>query len=351
MTQTNDNHTPKRLLATLRGEVQASPPFWMMRQAGRYLPEYRELRARAGGFLDLCYSPEFACEVTLQPLRRFGMDGAILFSDILVVPDGLGLDVSFVQGEGPKLVPIKSSADLPRLDEAKFLGHLEPVYEAVSLIRDQVPPGTTVLGFAGAPWTVATYMIEGGSSRDFAKTKDWAFGQPDSFQQVIDLLVDATVLHLSAQIKAGVDAVQIFDSWAGVLPERAFRRWCIDPAQKIVSCLKAEFPNVPVIGFPRGAGGLYSPYATETGVDAVSLDTSVSPGWACSSLPQSCVLQGNLDPRLVVVGGSAMLDEAKFILDAFAGRPFVFNLGHGFVPETPPENVAMLSDAIRAWKS
>ena len=343
--------TSRRLLATLKGTVNTPPPFWFMRQAGRYLPEYREVRADAGSFLDLCYSPALACEVTLQPLRRYGMDGAILFSDILVVPDGLGRAVTFVTGEGPKVEPLGPEHPIPVLDERAFLAKLAPVYQAVGLIREQAPSETTLLGFAGAPWTVATYMIEGGSSRDFARTKDWAFSQPESFGRLIDVLVDATVVHLTAQIRAGADAVQLFDSWAGVLPESAFERWVVGPATEITRRLKTVFPEVPVIGFPRGAGALYPSYAVATGVDAISLDTTVPLHWAAEALPADCVIQGNLDPRLVVVGGDAMLAETARILETFSGRPFVFNLGHGFVPETPPENVALLARTIRDFQA
>jgi uroporphyrinogen decarboxylase len=322
-----------------------------MRQAGRYLPEYREVRAHAGSFLDLCYAPELAAEVTLQPIRRYGFDAAILFSDILVVPHGLGQEVRFVEGEGPRLSPIRtadalSALSIERMEDGAG-GILAPVYDAVRRIRTMLPDGCALIGFAGAPWTVAAYMVEGGGSRDFQAIKQWAYGDPDGFQGLIDLLVAATVRHLSNQIAAGAEVVQIFDSHSGVLPAEAFARWVIAPTARIVAALRAAHPDVPVIGFPRGAGMLYERYLRETGVQAVSLDTVVPPSWARERLGSSQPLQGNLDPIALLVGGAAMTDAVDGICDVLGSGPFVFNLGHGIVKETPPENVAALVAYLR----
>lgn len=340
----------KRLLMALRGERVDRVPFWYMRQAGRYLPEYRQVRTQANGFLELCLNPVLATEVALQPLRRFGMDGAILFSDILIVPFGLGVRVSFEEGEGPKLERLASLDQLPVLDRARFAERLAPVYDAVARIKARLEPETTLIGFAGAPWTVATYMIEGGSSREFARTKSFAFQDPKGFDRLIELLVVTTVEHLSAQISAGAEVVQVFDSWASALPAHAFERWAITPMRTIADALRARHPGVPIIGFPRMAGAGYEPFVERSGVDAVSLDWTVPGSWAARRLQPTVALQGNLDPQLVVVGGSAMLEEATAILEALSGGPFVFNLGHGIVPETPPDHVAALSDAIRAFR-
>ena len=338
----------KPLLRALAGEVMDRPPFWLMRQAGRYLPEYREVRRQAGSFLDLCLNPELAVEVTLQPIRRYGMDAAILFSDILIVPYGLGQGVAFREGEGPVLEALAGTADPASLTREHFHDRVAPVYETVRGLAGALPSGTALIGFAGAPWTVATYMVEGGSSRDFARTKRWAYGDPKGFSRLIDLLVDTTADYLGAQIRAGAEIVQLFDSWAGVLPETAFRRWVIDPARRIVERLRAAHPDVPVIGFPRGAGILYRAYVEETGVTAASLDTTVPLSFARDALQGRVAVQGNLDPQLLVVGGSAMEEEVGRIRAALGGGPFVFNLGHGIVPETPPEHVAALANLLRA---
>ncbi len=337
----------KPLLKALAGETLARPPFWMMRQAGRYLPEYRELRGQAGGFLDMCYSPSFATEATLQPIRRFGMDAAIIFSDILVVPHALGQAVAFREGEGPILGAVRSAADVTALRDGGFAARLAPVYEAIERVAGLLPPETALIGFAGAPWTVATYMVEGGTSRDFAAVKGWAYRDPDGFAVLIDRLVQATVMHLSAQISAGAEAVQLFDSWAGILPEAAFRRWVIEPTRMIVARLHERHPGVPVIGFPRGAGLLYRSYFVETKVDALGLDTVVPCGIAHKTLQTIGPVQGNLDPLLLVAGGKAMEAAILEILEAFRGGPFVFNLGHGIVPETPIEHVARLAELLR----
>ncbi len=321
-----------------------------MRQAGRYLPEYREIRQGTDGFLHLCYSPDLATEVTLQPIRRYAMDAAILFADILVVPDGLGQKVDFKVGEGPVLERLADPAAVADFDQGRFLDHLAPVYEAVRRIRSELDPETALIGFAGAPWTVATYMVEGGSSKDYARTRDWAIGDPRGFAGLIDLLVEATVSHLSAQVEAGADAVQIFDTWAGVLPASGIRRWCIEPAARIVAGLRARFPDLPIIGFPRGIGVLYAVFVRETGVSGVSIDSSVPVDWAADSLQPHCAVQGNLDPLILVAGGETMRSEASAILERLAPGPFIFNLGHGIVPQTSPEHVAELSDLIRGWR-
>jgi uroporphyrinogen decarboxylase len=336
----------KKLLRVLSGEAVAPPPVWLMRQAGRYLPEYRATRARARTFLDLCFTPELACEVTLQPIRRFGFDAAILFSDILVVPYALGQRVWFVEGEGPKLEPVRSAEDLARLDRGRAMAVLAPVFETVRRLRRELPPATALIGFAGSPWTVATYMVEGTSGHDFARAKDFAYGEETAFGRLIDLIVAATVDYLASQVEAGAEALQLFDSWAGVLSEPAFRRWVIAPTRSVVEQLRRRCPGVPVIGFPRGAGMLYADYARETGVDAVGLDTSV-PMALGEALQERVAVQGNLDPRLLVVGGMAMRREAEAILRALGGGPFVFNLGHGILPETPPEHVAALLAIVR----
>ncbi len=340
----------KPFLRALAGETLTPPPFWLMRQAGRFLPEYRKVRADAGNFLDLCYNPELACEVTLQPLRRYGMDAAILFSDILVIPDALGRSVAFKQGEGPVLDPMTSMADVEALDGSAVLTHLAPVLETVRRISANLPQETALIGFCGAPWTVATYMIEGGSSKDYAKTKQWAYGQPQVFQALIDQLVESSAAYLIAQIDAGAEAVQIFDSWAGVLPEEEFRRWVMAPIAAMVEKVKAAHPTVPVIGFPRGAGLLYEDFAREVGCDAVSLDTTVPLEWAAKVIQPLVTVQGNLDPIHLVTGGEAMDRAIDRILNVLGRGPFVFNLGHGITPPTPPENVARLAERIRAFR-
>lgn len=338
----------KRMLRALKGERLDKPPFWLMRQAGRYLPEYREIRSQAGGFLDLCFSPKLACEVTLQPIRRYGMDAAILFSDILIVPYGLGQGVTFKEGEGPVLDPVRSASDLSRLSLDGFHERVAPVYETVTRIAEALPKETTLIGFAGSPWTVATYMAEGGGSKEFVAVKRWAYGDPEGFGQLIDLLVEATVSYLSRQVEAGAEVLQLFDSWAGALPEPGFRRWCIEPTIRIVAALKARHPDIPIIGFPRGAGTLYVPYATETGIDAVSLDTTVSVAWAAEALQSKLPVQGNLDPILLVAGGDALDREVERILSGFSGGAHIFNLGHGVTQTTPPETVERLARLLRA---
>ena len=333
---------PKALLRVLRGERLGPPPWWLMRQAGRYLPEYRALRARTRDFLELCLTPALAAEATLQPVRRFGMDAAILFADILLVPHALGQQVGYGE-EGPVLNSITESAGLAALHSGGVTSRLEPVCETIRLCRAALPSETALIGFAGSPWTVAIYMVEGGASKDFRLIKSWAYRDPDGFAALIDLLTGATIDYLSAQITAGAEAVQLFDSWAGILPEAGFAQWVIEPTRTIVAAVKQRFPTVPVIGFPRGAGLLYERYAAETGVDAVGLDTTVPPAFARDRLPPRLALQGNLDPVLLIVGGAALEQAVRDLRTAFGGRPFVFNLGHGVLPQTPPENVETLA--------
>ncbi|MDP6344481.1 MAG: uroporphyrinogen decarboxylase [Alphaproteobacteria bacterium] len=341
----------KLLVRALRGETLSRPPFWLMRQAGRHLAEYRAVREQAGNFLDLCYAPDLATEVTLQPIRRYGMDAAILFADILLIPDALGQPLDYREGEGPILEPVRSPAELSRLQLDGLHDHLAPVYETVARLSRELPAEVTLIGFAGAPWTVATYMVEGGGSRDHAIVKQWALADPDSFAELIDLLVTATIGYLSRQVRAGAEVIQLFDTWAGALPELAFQRWCVEPVRRIVEVLRGEFPDLPIIGFPRGAGAGYLNFAGRTGVDAVGLDWTVPLEWAREKLQSQSAVQGNLDPRLLVVGGEAMEAEIRRILSTLGSGPFVFNLGHGIVTETPPENVARLAEIVRGWTS
>ena len=337
----------KAFLRALSGEVVTPPPFWLMRQAGRYLPEYRQVRASCNGFLDLCYTPEKATEVTLQPLRRYGFDAAILFSDILVVPDALGQPVSFREGEGPRLDPIRDGEGLKRLSQENFMSHLAPVFQTVSNLSKAIPETTALIGFAGAPWTVATYMVEGSGSKEFVETKKLAYSQPNVFKAMIDLLVQATGDYLIRQIDHGAEAIQIFDSWAGVLPEEEFSKWVIEPTRQLVERIKTERPGIPVIGFPRCAGALLLPFVERTGVDAVSLDTSVPLDWAAKHIQPKVTVQGNLDPIMLIAGGETLDREVKRIISALGKGPFVFNLGHGILPSTPPENVARLADLVK----
>lgn len=337
----------KPLIEALSGRTLDRPPFWLMRQAGRYLPEYRALRQEAENFLDFCYRPELSIEATLQPIRRYGMDAAIVFSDILVVPHALGMEVTFETGRGPVLDAIGDLEGVKRLRTEPLAARLEPVYETLGQVRAALDDRTALIGFAGAPWTIATYMVEGGSSRDFSTIKQWAFNDPDGFAALVETLVATISGHLIAQADAGADVVQIFDTWAGVLPPPAFQRWCIEPVAEIVRRIKEKRPNLPVIGFPRGAGISYQGYAAATGVDGLSLDSSVPTDWARDGLQKTVTLQGNLDPQVLVVGGDAMRAEVDRILGDLQGGAFIFNLGHGVVPETPPENVALLTSLLR----
>jgi uroporphyrinogen decarboxylase len=338
-----------RLLQTLHGARLPSPPIWLMRQAGRYLPEYRAVRAATGSFLELCYTPEKAVEVTLQPLRRFGLDAAIIFSDILVVPDALGQKVWYVEGEGPRLEALSDPADFGQLSRARLGDHLAPVYKAISTTRATLPDDTALLGFAGAPFTLACYMIEGGSSRDFAKVKGWAYRHPDSFGLLIDLLVEAVIDHLTYQIDAGVDAIQLFDSWAGILPEEQLFSWSLEPMVRIAHGVRARHPKTPIIAFPRGVGPAALMYRRPDAFTALSIDTAIGAHWAAKELQPHICVQGNLDPLMLVTGGPALDREARRILDKLGQGGFIFNLGHGVVPETPPEHVAQLVEIVRNW--
>ncbi|HEY3917469.1 MAG TPA: uroporphyrinogen decarboxylase [Stellaceae bacterium] len=337
----------KPLLRALRGDTVRPIPYWLMRQAGRYLPEYRALRERAGSFLDLCYTPALAAEATLQPIKRFGMDGAILFSDILLVPQALGQKLWFEPSGGPKLAAVRNDSDVRQLTLDRVDATLAPVYEAIRLTSRQLPPATTLLGFAGAPWTVATYMVEGGSSRGFGTILAWAAQRDGGFDTVIEKLVEATARHLAAQIAAGVEAVQLFDTWAGIVPEAEFDRLVIKPTRRIVERLHRDHPEVPVIGFPRGIGARYQRYFAETGVNALSLDAETQLE-AARELQKQGTVQGNLDPKLLVAGGAALEEAVARILDTLGKGPLIFNLGHGVVPETPPDHVARLGELIRA---
>ncbi|HUD90148.1 uroporphyrinogen decarboxylase [Sphingobium sp.] len=337
--------TEKPLMGVLKGERPAVPPMWLMRQAGRYLPEYRALRADKGGFLELVYDSAAAAEVTLQPLRRFGFDGAILFSDILIVPYAMGQDLWFEAGEGPRLAPILSQTDLSMLkpDFSRF----EAIYETVRQVKAALDPDVTFLGFAGSPWTIATYMVAGQGSKDHSAARRMVYNEPDRFAALIDAIVDATVLYLSGQIEAGVEAVQLFDSWAGSLAPLQFERWVIEPNRQIVARLKAIHPDIAVIGFPKGAGEKLADYAARTGVDAVGVDETIDPHWANRALPQGMPVQGNLDPLALIAGGPAVEEAVDNIRAAFADRPHIFNLGHGILPDTPIAHVEALVDYVR----
>jgi uroporphyrinogen decarboxylase len=340
-----------RLISALNGKVIDPPPIWLMRQAGRYLPEYREVRNKAGSFLDLCLNPELAADVTLQPLRRFDLDAAIVFSDILMVPHALGQSVEFVEGEGPELQPVRSGKDLARLDGTAAEACFAPVYETLARVVPELPAGVPVIGFCGAPWTVATYMVEGGGSKDQAGPRLWAYRDPSSFQRLIDLLVETSITYLLGQVKAGARVLQIFDSWAGGLPEDEFARWCSYPTRAIVAGVKSAAPDVPVIGFPRGAGALAEAYARETGIDAIGCDTSMPLGFMCERLQRRLPVQGNLDPLLLLAGGKHLEARVVTILNTLGGAPFVFNLGHGILPETPPEHVGRLVDLVKSGRA
>ena len=330
----------KPLLAVLRGERRDPPPFWMMRQAGRYLPEYRELRAAKGGFLALVYDSEAAAEITLQPLKRFALDAAILFSDILIVPYALGQNLTFVAGEGPRLTPPLAGADLA--DLSPFPKRLEPIYATVRQVKEQLDPAATLIGFAGSPWTVATYMVAGEGSREQADARQLAYRDSGRFGAIIDRIEAMTFDYLSGQIDAGADVVQLFDSWSGSLAPAEFERWVIGPTARLVARLKERHPRIPVIGFPKGAGGKLGAYARETRVNALGLDETVDPAWAHKELPRGLAVQGNLDPLALLAGGDALRANVRRILDALAERPHIFNLGHGIIKETPIAHVEAL---------
>lgn len=341
------NLETKPLLAVLNGGNPGKIPVWLMRQAGRYLPEYRALRERKGGFLELVNDADAAAEVTLQPVRRFGFDGAILFSDILIVPHALGQDLAFEAGDGPRLSPALVDRSLAALERVP--ARLEPIYRTVEKVKAALPEETTLIGFAGAPWTVATYMVAGQGSRDQAATRRFAYADPGGFGAIVDAVVAMTVDYLSGQIAAGAEAVQLFDSWAGSLAPDQFERWVIAPTARITSALRARHPDTRIIGFPKGAGAKLVAYAAETGVDALGLDETIDPAWAARALPAELPLQGNLDPLALLAGGEALENAVRHILSALAGRPHVFNLGHGILKETPIAHVEHLLSLVNAF--
>ena len=340
----------QKLIRVLQGNKESPPPIWFMRQAGRYLPEYRALRQKAGSFLKLCYSPELAAEVTLQPITRFDFDAAILFADILLIPRALGWGLEFVEGEGPRLPSFKGGEDLSRLKTGFEAGldELEPIYETVDRVRGGLGSEKALIGFAGAPWTVATYMITGGVARDPSEARALLYEDRASVEGLLDLLADATILYLSRQVDAGCDALQLFESWASGLPDAAYETLCIKPVRKIVSAMKQKYPDIPITGFPRGAGARLQSYADATGVDAVGLDTSVPLSWVRENFSKQQAVQGNLDPLALVAGGESLAVGISEIKEAFSDRPFIFNLGHGILQTTPPEHVGEAINLIRS---
>jgi len=338
----------KKLMRALAGETQAVPPVWMMRQAGRYLPEYKATRAQAGDFLSLCYTPDLAAEVSLQPIRRYGFDAAILFADILLIPQALGADLWFVTGEGPRLSTVTTAADLAKLKPAEVIHEtLAPVYETVRILTGELPRQTTLIGFAGAPWTVATYMIAGRGTPDQAPAHQLRREDQATFDALIDLITEATIAYLDAQIIAGAEVVKLFDSWAGSLKGDDFTRYALEPTKRIIAALKAKHPQVPIIAFPREAGDGYIGFAKATGADCVAIDNSVSADWAAKHVQIDGCVQGNLAPRHMITGGQALIDETRRIVKAFSGGPHIFNLGHGITPDADPENVHVMLQAIR----
>jgi uroporphyrinogen decarboxylase len=341
------NPREKSLLRVLGGGSEAVPPLWLMRQAGRYLPEYRAVREKAGGFLDLCFNPELAAEVTLQPVRRFGFDAAILFSDILVVPLALGRKLWFVEGEGPRLEPLQDAKALLALNGEADGEVLAPIYETVRRVKGELDTRTALIGFCGAPWTVATYMIAGRGTADQAAAKKLAAGEPQAFQHLVDCLVDASVDYLAHQLQAGADAVQIFDSWAGALDGQDFERWCVQPTKRLVAKLRAQLPGAKVIGFPRGAGDNIPRYVQETAIDAVGLGNEIDRGFARDEIQTRVPVQGNVDPQALLEGNGALDREVDAVLQAFGAGPLIVNLGHGILPTTPIEHVERLVKRVR----
>jgi len=342
MTQT------KTILRALAGETLETPPIWMMRQAGRYLPEYMATRGQAGDFLSLCYSPELAAEVTLQPIRRYGFDAAILFADILLLPQALGADLWFVTGEGPRLSTIQSQADFDKLKSVSEIDEtLSPVYETVKILSRELPKETTLIGFAGMPWTVATYMVAGRGTPDQGPAHALKDENPELFDQIIDLLTAGTIEYLSKQIEAGAEVVKLFDSWAGSLKGADFDKYAVEPAKKIIAGLKARHPDTPIIAFPRGAGERYVGFAKATGADCVALDDGVTPEWAAQNVQTDSCVQGNLKSSHMVTGGQDLVDETRKIVAAFGKGPHIFNLGHGITPDADPANVQLMIDTVR----
>jgi uroporphyrinogen decarboxylase len=338
----------KSILQNLRGQTTPKPPVWLMRQAGRYLPEYRALRANAKNFIDFCLNPELATEVTLQPVRRFGMDAAILFADILLIPHALGQSVAFVENEGPRLEPIRDAAALAKLSDARLAETLSPVMQTIRNVRAALAPDVTLIGFAGAPWTVATYMIEGQGGTDYERTRAMAWSEPDLFAAIIDRITSATISYLDAQAEAGAEVLQLFDSWAGAVPAPLFDSAVIAPTKRIVSALKAKHPDIPIIGFPRAAGSHVAEYAAKTGVNAVGIDHMTDLAVAAAAMSKGVAVQGNLDPILLLNGGDAMDREVLRIAQTMKGKPFIFNLGHGVMQPTPPEHLTRLVSLLRS---
>jgi len=341
----------KPFLEVLSGRKQAVPPIWMMRQAGRYLPEYRQLRAKAGSFLDLCFTPEYAAEVTLQPIRRFGFDAAIIFSDILVIPHALGRAVRFEAGEGPRLDPLDTPDKIATLASHADFTKLEPVFEAVRRVKRELNDKTALIGFCGAPWTVATYMVAGQGTPDQAPARMLAYQHPDAFEKIIDALVENSIPYLVGQIKAGADAVQIFDTWAGVLPPREFARWSIEPTRRIVAGVRQQVADARIIGFPRGAGALLPDYVEATTVNGVSIDWAAEPSLIRERVQSRVAVQGNLDPLALIAGGAALDRAIDDVLENYAGGRLIFNLGHGILPETPIAHVEQMIKRVRAYKA
>jgi uroporphyrinogen decarboxylase len=337
----------KPLLDVLAGRRRKTPPIWMMRQAGRYLPEYRAVREKAGGFLDLCFNPELAAEVTLQPVRRFGFDAAILFSDILVVPLALGRKVWFEEGEGPRLEPLADAAALNALRSEVDEKVLVPIYETVRRVKAALAPQTALIGFCGAPWTVATYMVAGRGTPDQAPAKELAAREPQAFQHIIDCLVEAAAGYLAHQLEAGADVVQIFDTWAGALPPQDFERWCVQPTQRLVGKLREKKPGAKVLGFPRGAGRNIPHYVEATGVDAVSLGNEIDRDFAREEIQSRVPVQGNVDPLALLEGGAALDREVDDVLEKLGAGPLIFNLGHGILPQTPIAHVERMLKRVR----
>ncbi|AHC74022.1 uroporphyrinogen decarboxylase [Candidatus Endolissoclinum faulkneri L5] len=335
------------ILDTLNKITKSPPPIWFMRQAGRYLPEYKEIRQLAGGFIELCLNPQMACEVTIQPIKRFNLNAAIVFSDILLITLALGYKLKFIEGKGPIISPVENEKNIPLFNEDKFHNRIKNVYETISRIKEILPKEIAIIGFAGSPWTVAAYMLEGGSSRDYTKIKIWAFKRTKSFQILIDLLIDATIEYLNKQILAGAQIIQLFDSWAGIAPESIFKQWIIEPTKKIVQQIKNLHPSIKIIGFARGAGAMIEDYASCTGIDAVGLDSNI-PLRTAYKLQNTIPIQGNLDPIALLVGGNALKKETNRIIQSLSSGPLIFNLGHGVLPQTPINNVIELIKQIRS---
>ncbi|MBY0380970.1 MAG: uroporphyrinogen decarboxylase [Xanthobacteraceae bacterium] len=340
----------KSFINVLAGQRQAVPPIWMMRQAGRYLPEYRAAREKAGGFLDLCFNPELAAEVTLQPIRRFGFDAAIIFSDILVVPYALGRAVRFEVGEGPRLDPLDTPDKIALLKTAADMKAFEPVYAALRIVRRELDPKVALIGFCGAPWTVATYMVAGQGTPDQAPARLLAYRAPEAFTTIIDAIVETSIHYLLGQLAAGADALQIFDTWAGVLPQHEFERWSIEPTRRIIAGVRRQAPHAKIIGFPRGAAGLLPSYIERTGVDAVSIDWTAEPAFVRQQVQSKVAVQGNLDPLALIAGGDALNSSIDSVLNNYASGRLIFNLGHGILPQTPIAHVEQMIARVRAFK-